>query len=68
MPQVKRMYFIKRDGIYLSWNDKSNRFNSRSGNLVGSSNLTLGHLQSTTGEETHSALGVRRLVFGKGEK
>jgi len=55
---VRRMYFIEWGGTYLSWNDESDRFNSRCCNLVCPSNLTFGHLQGAAGEEAHSTLGV----------
>lgn len=54
--------------VYLSWDDERDRLDSRCRHLIGSGNLTLGHLQCATRKEAHSTLGVRRLVFGKGKK
>ena len=54
--------------VCLSRDDKGDGFDASGGStrrdLVGPGNFAFGNIEGSSWEETHSALWIRRLVFG----
>lgn len=50
-------------GSYLARDDERDGLDGRRGDLEGSGNLTICHVEGTPWQEAHPALWIRRLVF-----